>query len=97
MTESELIKKMVDIKKEFPSLTEGEIMHIYLAFHPKDRAPRFDGETIRLLRLARRWSQGKLGDQVGLRQERISMFERGLKPTEAEKKRLLRVFRLGED
>lgn len=48
-----------------------------------------DHETIRLMRLARHLSQEALGRKVGVSQERISLLERGVKPTPEEERKLL--------
>lgn len=50
-----------------------------------------DAETIRLLRLSRRLSQRELGEKIGVSQEKISLLERGLKPTLNEQKALVDV------
>lgn len=54
-----------------------------------------DHETLRLMRLARRLSQEALGQKIGVSQERISLLERGLKPTPEEEKKLLEVLAEG--
>jgi len=53
--------------------------------------------AIRQLRVSRGWTQSELGKRAGVVQQKISLFERGLKVRPAEIKKILKAFELVED
>ncbi len=50
--------------------------------------------TIRQSRVSRGWTQGELAKKAGIAQQRISLFERGLKARPKDIKKLVKAFGL---
>lgn len=49
------------------------------------------GKDLKLLRISRDLTQAELGSLAGLHQQRISLIERGIEPTPAEKHALAKA------